>query len=58
MEEGIKPTFSDYVNQQVIDEIEYSLKNNDIKPKVYISYVCSAFFCKCNFIINNFSISD
>lgn len=48
MEEGIKPTFSDYVNQQVIDEIEYSLKNNDIKPKVYISYVCSAFFAKDN----------
>ena len=48
LEEGIKPKFSDYVNQQVINEIEYYLKNNDIKPKVYISYVRSAFFAKDN----------
>lgn len=54
MEEGIKPTFSDYVNQQVIDKIEYSLKNNDIKPKVYISYVCSAFFA--NVILSSITL--
>jgi len=39
-----KPISSDYVNKQVLKEIEYYLKNNKVEPKVYISYSRKAFF--------------
>lgn len=45
-EEGIRPNFNDYINNQVMNEIEYYLKNNKVKPNVYISYSRKAFFGK------------
>ena len=39
-----KPKTSDYVNNQVLKEIEYYLKNNKVEPKIYISYSRKAFF--------------
>lgn len=46
LEEGIRPNFNDYINNQVMNEIEYYLKNNKVKPNVYISYSRKAFFGK------------
>ena len=48
LEKGEKPILKDYVSKQVFKEIEYYLKNNDVKPKVYISYSRKAFFGKEN----------
>ena len=41
-----RPESIDYLNNQVLDEIEYYLENNDVSPKVYISYSRNAFFGK------------
>ena len=43
-----KPTYNDYVNKQVINEIEYYLSKNEVFPKVYIAYTRNAFFAKDN----------
>lgn len=45
-EHNIKPHCSDYINNQVINEIDYFLKTNNVKPKAYISYTRTAFFGK------------
>ena len=41
-----RPESIDYLNNQVLDEIEYYLGNTDVSPKVYISYSRNAFFGK------------
>lgn len=41
-----KPKTNDYVNNQVLKEIEYYLDNNTVKEKIYISYSRKAFFAK------------
>lgn len=46
LEKGIKPTFEDYTNNQVLGEIDYYLKNNNVSPSVYIAYSRNAFFAK------------
>ena len=43
-----KPTCNDYVNKQVLNEIEYYLSKNKVYPKVYIAYTRNAFFAKDN----------
>ena len=45
---GIKPEFKDYMNKQVINEIEYVLKLYHPKPKVYLAYDRKALFDKTN----------
>ncbi|AOZ92997.1 polyphosphate polymerase domain-containing protein [Paenibacillus crassostreae] len=45
---GVEPVFKDYMNQQVIHEISYFLKQYDLEPKVYLSYERKALFCKNN----------
>lgn len=45
---GKKPKSKDYINQQVINEIEYYLSKNTVYPKVYIAYTRNAFFAKDN----------
>ncbi|NRT77811.1 polyphosphate polymerase domain-containing protein [Clostridium beijerinckii] len=46
LELGIKPTSNDYINKQVINEIEYYLSKKYVKPTVYIGYTRKAFFSK------------
>ncbi len=46
IEEGIIPTNTDYINNQVLQEIAYFLKNNAVKPKAYICYDRIALFGK------------
>ena len=46
LELGIRPEKSDFMSNQVLNEIEYYLDNNKVTPKVYISYSRKAFFCK------------
>lgn len=41
-----RPDSMDYLNRQVLDEIEYYLANNSVYPKVFISYSRKAFFGK------------
>ncbi|MGG7057278.1 polyphosphate polymerase domain-containing protein [Clostridium tertium] len=41
-----RPKSIDYLNNQVLNEIEYYLGNNTVSPKVYISYSRNAFFGK------------
>lgn len=41
-----RPDSIDYLNNQVLDEIEYYLDNNNVSPKVFISYSRKAFFGK------------
>ena len=43
-----KPATSDYINNQVLNEIEYHLTNNEVNPTVYIGYSRKAFFGKDN----------
>lgn len=45
---GLRPNTDNFVDNQVINEIEYYLNNNDIKPMVYIGYSRKAFFAKDN----------
>lgn len=44
LEKGLKPTSSDYINNQVINEIEYYISKKLVKPKVFIGYTRKAFF--------------
>lgn len=46
LELRIRPERSDYMSNQVLNEIEYYLDNNKVTPKVYISYSRKAYFCK------------
>lgn len=46
LELGKKPISNDYVNKQVINEIEYYLSKKPVYPKVYIGYTRKAFFGK------------
>lgn len=45
---GIKPEIKDYMNKQVINEIEYILKIYDLAPKLYLAYDRKAMFGKEN----------
>ena len=45
---GIKPVIKDYMNRQVVNEIEYLLKFYDLEPKLYLAYDRKALFCKEN----------
>ncbi len=46
LEYGIRPDSIDYLNNQVLNEIEYYLENNNVQPKVFISYSRKALFGK------------
>ena len=46
LELGEKPNSKDYVNKQVINEIEYYLRTKPVNPTVYIGYTRRAFFSK------------
>lgn len=46
VETGQRPKVKDYINKQVINEIEYYLKNNRVDKAVYIGYSRKAFFAK------------
>ena len=46
LEYRIRPTSLDYLNNQVLNELEYYLDNNPVSPKVFISYSRNAFFGK------------
>lgn len=46
LELGERPATSDYLNNQVLNEIEYHISNHDIHQTVYISYSRKAFFSK------------
>lgn len=46
LEDRIRPKSLDFLNNQVLDEIEYYLNNNKVSPRVYISYSRKAFFGK------------
>lgn len=41
---GIKPELKNYMNKQVINEIEYILKLYDLSPKLYLAYDRKAMF--------------
>jgi len=43
---GVEPELKDYMNKQVIHEIDYFLKLYDLEPKLYLAYHRRAFFCK------------
>lgn len=43
---GIKPQFQQYMNGQVLNEIEYLLKLYALEPKLYLAYDRKAFFHK------------
>ena len=45
---GIVPEIKDYMNKQVLSEIEYFLKIYDVKPKLYLAYDRIAYFEKGN----------
>jgi SPX domain protein involved in polyphosphate accumulation len=45
---GEKPTIKSYMNNQVLNEIEYILKIYDLEPKLYLAYDRKAFFSKIN----------
>ena len=45
---GIKPSRNNFLDNQVINEIEYYLSNNKVKPAIYIGYNRKAFFAKEN----------
>ena len=46
LESRVRPTSLDYLNNQVLNELEYYLDNNNVSPKVFISYSRKAFFGK------------
>ncbi len=45
---GEKPQIKDYMNPQVVNELEYFLNNYNLNPKVYIAYDRLAYFEKGN----------
>ena len=46
LEHGIRPMTKNYMGEQVLNEIEYYLKQNPVQPKVYIAYERFALFGK------------
>lgn len=46
LEFGKKPISNDYINNQVINEIEYYLSKKNVHPTIYIGYIRKAFFAK------------
>ena len=48
IETGVKPELQDYMNGQVLNELEYCLNLYDLEPKVYIAYDRLAYFEKGN----------
>lgn len=48
LESGKAPEHKDYMNTQVLDELEYFLKIYDVSPKLYIAYDRIAYFEKDN----------
>lgn len=46
LETGVGTLTGDYLNDQVVKEIEYYLKINPVSPKVFIAYDRSAYFVK------------
>lgn len=48
IETGKAPELKDYMNGQVVKELEYFLHNYDLKPAVYIAYDRLAYFEKGN----------
>lgn len=46
LELGERPSSNDYINNQVINEIEYYLSKKIVHPTVYIGYTRKAFFGK------------
>ncbi len=41
---GVKPELKSYMNQQVINEIQYMLSIYDLEPKLYLAYDRKAYF--------------
>lgn len=48
LETGDKPELHDYMNAQVLNELEYFLEEYNLSPKVYIAYDRVAYFEKGN----------
>ena len=48
VETGVPPVMQDYMNRQVISELEYFLKIYDLSPKLYLAYDRIAYFEKGN----------
>jgi hypothetical protein len=48
LSEGVKPCMKDFRSGQVLNEIEYYLSRNKVRPAVYIGYQRMAFFGKEN----------
>lgn len=46
LEFGERPKCTDFITEQVINEIEYYLSHTKVNPTVYIGYNRIAFFCK------------
>ncbi len=45
---GIKPEVREYMNRQVVNEIDYLLKIYDLEPKLYLAYDRKAMFSREN----------
>lgn len=45
---GVKPELKEYMNRQVLNEIEYILKIYNLEPKLYLAYDRKAMFSKEN----------
>lgn len=45
---GEKPELRDYMNKQVLSEIDFFLSRYQLKPRVYLAYDRKAFFSKTN----------
>ncbi len=43
---GISPSFDKYLDAQVMTEIDYFVRTNEVRPKLYLSYDRRAFFCR------------
>ena len=48
LESGEKPQYRDYMNKQVLNELEYFMRVHDVMPKTYIAYDRLAYFEKGN----------
>lgn len=46
VDKGIRPGKEDYINDQILNEIDYFIKYYKVLPKVYLTYDRMAFFAK------------
>ena len=46
LQKGKRPVLSDYINEQVVNELEYFIAQHKVRPVVYISYRRMALFGK------------